>query len=98
MRRVQQLYWETPPALGLEADLSDLVAAVINLSLALLPLVRWQKAQASVKLNVGLDVRNDLPVFASLHEGNRSAHPCRLLRAWATADFTPFKNISTSMR
>ena len=56
---------------GLEADLFALDATVIELSLALFPWARWQKAQASVKLNVLLDVRNDLPVFASLHEGNR---------------------------
>ncbi len=71
MRRAQRLYGETPPELGLEADLFALDATVIELSLALFPWARWQKAQASVKLNVLLDVRNDLPVFASLHEGNR---------------------------
>lgn len=71
MRRAQRLYGKTPPELGLEADLFALDATVIELSLALFPWARWQKAQASVKLNVLLDVRNDLPVFASLHEGNR---------------------------
>ena len=71
MRRAQRLYGETPPELGLEADLFALDATVIELSLALFPWARWQKAQASVKLNVLLDVRNDLPVFASLHEGDR---------------------------
>lgn len=71
MRRAQRLYGETPPELGLDADLFALDATVIELSLALFPWARWQKAQASVKLNVLLDVRNDLPVFASLHEGNR---------------------------
>lgn len=71
MRRAQRLYGETPPELGLEADLFALDATVIELSLALFPWARWQKAQASVKLNVLLDVRNDLPIFASLHEGNR---------------------------
>lgn len=44
---------------------------MIELSLALFPRARWQKAQASVKLNVLLDVRNDLPVFARLHAGSR---------------------------
>lgn len=71
MRRAQRLYGDTPPELGLDADLFALDATVIELSLALFPWARWQKAQASVKLNVLLDVRNDLPVFASLHAGNR---------------------------
>ena len=71
MRRAPRLYGETPPELGLDADLFALDATVIELSLALFPWARWQKAQASVKLNVLLDVRNDRPVFASLHEGNR---------------------------
>lgn len=71
MRRARRLYAETPPELGLEADLFALDATVIELSLALFPWARWQVAQASVKLTVLLDVRTDLPVFASLHEGNR---------------------------
>ncbi len=71
MRRAQRLYGEPPPELGLDTGLFALDATVIELSLALFPWARWQKAQASVKLNVLLDVRNDLPVFASLHEGNR---------------------------
>lgn len=71
MRRAQRLYANVPPELGLEADLFALDATVIELSLALCPWARWQQAQASVKLNVLLDVRTDLPVFASLEEGRR---------------------------
>ena len=71
MRRARRLYAETPFELGLEADLFALDATVIELSLALCPWARWQKEQASVKLNVLLDLRDDIPVFASLHEGNR---------------------------
>lgn len=71
MRRAQRLYAGVPPELGLEADLFALDATVIELSLALCPWARWQQAQASVKLNVLLDVRTDLPVFASLDEGQR---------------------------
>ena len=71
MRRAQRLYSDTPPALGLEADLFALDATVIDLSLALFPWARWQQHQASVKLNVLLDLRGEIPVFASLHEGNR---------------------------
>lgn len=71
MRRARRLYVDTPFALGLEADLFALDATVIELSLALFPWAKWKKDQASVKLNVLLDLRDDLPVFASLHEGNR---------------------------
>jgi IS4 transposase len=71
MRRAQRLYADSPPALGLEADLFALDATVIDLSLALFPWARWQQCKASVKLNVLLDLRGDIPVFASLHEGER---------------------------
>jgi len=71
MRRAQRLYAGVPPELGLDADLFALDATVIELSLALCPWARWQQAQASVKLNVLLDVRTDLPVFASLEAGQR---------------------------
>jgi IS4 transposase len=71
MRRARRLYADTPFELGLEADLFALDATVIELSVALFPWARWQKDQASVKLNVLLDLRDDIPVFASLHEGNR---------------------------
>lgn len=71
MRRARRLYADTPFELGLEADLFALDATLIELSLALFPWAKWQKDQASVKLNVLLDLRDDIPVFASLHEGNR---------------------------
>jgi IS4 transposase len=71
MRRAQRLYAETPPALGLEADLFALDATVIELSLALFPWARWKKTLASVKLNVLLDLRDGIPVFASIYEGQR---------------------------
>ena len=71
MRRAQRLYADTPPALGLEADLFALDATVIDLSLALFPWARWQQCKASVKLNVLLDLRGDIPVFANLYEGKR---------------------------
>ena len=45
MRRAQRLYADTPPALGLEADLFALDATVIDLSLALFPWARWQQCQ-----------------------------------------------------
>lgn len=60
-----------PLELGLEADLFALDATVIELRLALCPWARWQKAQASVKLSVMLDVRTAGPAFASLDEGQR---------------------------
>ena len=71
MRRARRLYTDSPFELGLEADLFALNATLIELSLALFPWARWQKDQASLKLNVLLDLREDIPVFASLHEGNR---------------------------
>lgn len=71
MRRARRLYADSPFELGLETDLFALDATVIELSLALCPWARWQKQQASVKLNVLLDLRDDIPVFASLHEGSR---------------------------
>ena len=71
MRRAQRLQADTPPELGLEADLFALDATVIELSLALFPWARWKKTLASVKLYVLLDLRGDIPAFASLHEGKR---------------------------
>ena len=71
MRRAQRLNADTLPELGLEADLFAFDATVIELSLALFPWARWKKTLASVKLNVLLDLRGDIPVFASLHEGKR---------------------------
>lgn len=71
MRRARRLYADSPFELGLEADLFALDATLIGLSLALFPWARWQRHQASVKLNVLLDLRDDIPVFASLHQGNR---------------------------
>ena len=71
MRRARRLYAESPFELGLEADLFALDATVIELSLALCPWARWRKEQASVKLNVLLDLRDDIPIFASLYEGSR---------------------------
>ena len=71
MRRAKRMYADTPFELGLEADLFALDATVIELSLALFPWARWKKDLASVKLNVLLDLREGIPVFASLHEGNR---------------------------
>jgi len=71
MRRARRLYAESPFELGLEADLFALDATVIELSMALCPWARWRKEQAAVKLNVLLDLRDDIPVFASLHEGSQ---------------------------
>ncbi len=71
MRRAQRLCAEVAPALGLEADLFALDATVIELSMALFPWARWKQSLASVKLNVLLDLRGDIPVFASLHEGKK---------------------------
>jgi len=70
MRRAQRLYADTPPALGLEADLFALDATVIDLSLALFPWARWQQCKASVKLNVLLDLRGDIPVSPTCTRGN----------------------------
>ncbi len=71
MRRARRLYADDPTPLDLDADLFALDATLIELSLALFPWARWQGTQAAVKLNVLLDLRSDVPAFASLHEGNR---------------------------
>lgn len=71
MRRAQRLHADQTPAAGLEADLFALDATVIELSLALFPWAWWKQDLASVKLNVLLDLRADIPVFASLHDGAR---------------------------
>lgn len=71
MRQARRLYAHDPMPLDLDADLFALDATVIDLSLALFPWARWQKAKASVKLNVLLDLRGDIPVFASIYEGSR---------------------------
>jgi hypothetical protein len=69
MRRAQRLCADAPAPLGLDADLFALDATVIELSMALFPWARWKKSLASVKLNVLLDLREEIPVFATLHEG-----------------------------
>jgi hypothetical protein len=71
MRRARRLYADDPTPLDLDADLFALDATLIDLSLALFPWARWQGTQAAVKLNVLLDLRADVPAFASLHEGDR---------------------------
>lgn len=71
MRRARRLYAADPTPLDLDADLFALDATLIDLSLALFPWARWQGTQAAVKLNVLLDLRADVPAFASLHEGDR---------------------------
>lgn len=71
MRRARRLCGELPAELGLEADLFALDATVIELSMALFPWARWKQTLASVKLNVLLDLRGDIPAFASLHEGEK---------------------------
>lgn len=71
MRRAHRLYSDAVAMPGLEADLFALDATVIELGVALFPWARWKTDHASVKLNVLLDLRGDIPVFASLHEGER---------------------------
>jgi hypothetical protein len=71
MRRARRLYADDPTPLDLDADLFALDATLIELSLTLFPWARWQGTQAAVKLNVLLDLRADVPAFASLHEGDR---------------------------
>jgi hypothetical protein len=72
MRRAQRMYTDGPlPIPELEANLFALDATVIDLSMALFPWARWKANHASVKLNVLLDLRGDIPAFASLHEGKR---------------------------
>ena len=71
MRRAQRLYADQPPEPDLPFALFALDATLIELSLALFPWARWQSSHAAVKLNVLLDLRTDIPVFASLHEGGR---------------------------
>mgnify|MGYP001374493801 CR=1 FL=1 len=71
MRRAQRLHADQPPEPDLPFGLFALDATLIELSLALFPWARWQRCHAAVKLNVLLDLRTDIPVFASLHEGSR---------------------------
>jgi hypothetical protein len=71
MRRAQRLYADQPSEPDLPFALFALDATLIELSLALFPWARWQSSHAAVKLNVLLDLRTDIPVFASLHEGSR---------------------------
>jgi hypothetical protein len=71
MRRAHRLYVDQPPEPDLPFGLFALDATLIELSLALFPWARWQSTHAAVKLNVLLDLRTDIPVFASIHEGSR---------------------------
>jgi hypothetical protein len=56
------------PAL-VEAEVFALDASLIDLSLALCPWAHRQQSQAAVRLNVLLDTKLELPVFASVTEG-----------------------------
>lgn len=71
MRRAQRLYADEPVDPELPFTLFALDATLIELSLALFPWARWQSTHAALKLNVLLDLRTDIPVFASLHDGSR---------------------------
>jgi hypothetical protein len=71
MWRSRGLSCEIAPDLGLVADLFALEATLIELSFLLFSLARWQKTHASLKLNVLLDVRSDMRVFAIFREANR---------------------------
>ncbi|PTY01282.1 IS4 family transposase [Opitutus sp. ER46] len=71
MRRARRLYQDEPAPLELDAELFALDATLIELSCALFPWARWQGTQAAMKLNVLLDLRGDVPAFASIHEGDR---------------------------
>lgn len=71
MRRARRLYASDPTPLDLDADIFALDATLIDLSLALFPWARWQGTQAALKLNVLLDLRAEIPAFATLHEAER---------------------------
>jgi len=71
MRRAQRHYRDSAPPLGLEVDLFALDATTIELSMALFPWARWKRDLASVKLNVLLDLRGEIPAFATITEGKR---------------------------
>jgi IS4 transposase len=71
MRQARRLYRDQPAELGFEGDLFALDATLIELSLALFPWARWQHTQAAMKLNLLLDLRGDIPAFASLNEADR---------------------------
>lgn len=71
MRRARRLYADEPTPLDLDGDLFALDATLIDLSLALFPWARWQGTQAAVKLNVLLDLRAEVPAFASIGAGDR---------------------------
>jgi hypothetical protein len=77
MRRARLLYTDTPPELGLCADLFAIDASLINLSLALFPWARWQGTQAAMKLNLMLAVNTELPTFCSL--GSADQHDVHFL-------------------
>ena len=71
MRRAQRMYADEPPDPDLPLGLFALDATLIELSLALFPWARWQGDHAAVKLNVLLDLRSDVPVFASLNKADQ---------------------------
>jgi hypothetical protein len=68
MRRARRLYQDQPAVPGLEVDLFALDTTVIELCLALCPWARWQGSIGAVKLSVLLDLRGDIPVFASIDD------------------------------
>lgn len=71
MRRARRLcHGPDRPAL-LEQDIFAFDASLIDLSLALCPWAHRQQSQAAVRLNVLLDTKLDVPVFASVSEGDR---------------------------
>ena len=72
MRRARRLYAGVKDALELDGELFAIDSTLIDLSLAICPWARWQGTQAAVKLNVLLEVANELPGFCTLVEGKDS--------------------------
>ncbi len=76
MRRARRL-GQREPALSLDAEVFAFDATLIDVSLALCPWAHRQQSQAAVRLNVLLDTRLEVPVFASISGGD--THEVRAL-------------------
>lgn len=72
MRRAQRLYGGDPLPIDVDGEIFAIDSSLIDLSLKLFPWAAWQRTQASVKLNLMLSLRGDIPTFIDLTKGNKS--------------------------
>lgn len=68
MKRAHGAYQTVTLPIDLDGDLFALDSSIIDLSLKLFPWAKWQGSQSAMKLNLLLDLRGNIPAFASLEK------------------------------